>query len=193
MFLNNFSQLAIWKFKMAPIFFKMATILHVKSVLITQFKSVGWLEWSWCPFECLMAAGIISNGFVTIWKSKMAPTFIKDGHHYQGSKNWGARGLSKSTSGTSIFTRLQPVGSVQNNICVCLDKRETHLLSDSDCILYILTSPWFSLYLVKWGVKSTCHFVIMFPRSLCPIPGVESPFVLSPVCCRVRPGWRPRS
>ena len=91
-----------------------------------------------------MAAGIISNGFVAIWK--MAPTF-KDGHHYQGSKNWGAQGLSKSTSGTTIFTRLQPVGPVQNKICVCLDKRETHspLLSDSDCVLYILTGPWFSL------------------------------------------------
>ena len=147
MFLINFSQLAIWKFKMAPIFFKMATILHVKSVLITQFKSVGWLEWSWCPFECLMAAGIISNGFVAIWKSKMAQTFIKDGHHYQGLQELGARGLSKPTSGTTIFTRLQPVGPVQNKICVCLDKRETHspLLSDSDCVLYILTGPWFSL------------------------------------------------
>ena len=40
----------------------------------------------------------------------------------------GAQGLSKSISGPSNFTRLQPVGPVQNKICVCLDKRDTHSL-----------------------------------------------------------------
>ena len=34
--------------------------------------------------------------------------------------------MSKSISGPSNFTRLQPVGPVQNKICVCLDKRDTH-------------------------------------------------------------------
>ena len=38
------------------------------------------------------------------------------------------QGLSKSISGPSNFTMLQPVGPVQNNICVCLDKRDTHSL-----------------------------------------------------------------
>ena len=36
--------------------------------------------------------------------------------------------LSKSISGPSNFTRLQPVGPVQNKICVCFDKRDTYSL-----------------------------------------------------------------
>ena len=43
-----------------------------------------------------------------------------------GLQELGAQGLSKSISGPSNFTRLQPVGPVQNKICVCLDKRDTH-------------------------------------------------------------------
>jgi len=41
----------------------------------------------------------------------------------QGSKN---RGLSKSTSGPSNFTRLKLIGPVLKKLCVCLDKRDTH-------------------------------------------------------------------
>ena len=59
--------------------FRMAAIFHVKFVFfVPAVKSVGRFEWSWCPFQYLKAADIISHDFVTIWKSKMAPT-LKDG------------------------------------------------------------------------------------------------------------------
>ena len=39
-------------------------------------------------------------------------------YELQGSKNWRAQGLSKSTLGPSDFSRLKPVGPIQNKICV---------------------------------------------------------------------------
>jgi len=47
-------------------------------------------------------------------------------------------------------------GPVQNKICMCLDKRDTHnYLIATVVLLYNFTGPWFMLYLsVKWGVKS---------------------------------------
>ena len=34
-----------------------------------------------CPFGCVKAAGFVSQGYIVIWKSKMAPT-LNDGRHY---------------------------------------------------------------------------------------------------------------
>jgi len=52
-------------------------------------------------------------------------------------------GDTEGLLGPSYFTRLQPVRPVQNKICVCLDKRDTHSdkLSDSDCIIHNLMGP----------------------------------------------------
>jgi len=53
----------------------------------------------------------------------------------QGSKN---RGLLKSTSGPSNFTRLQLIGPVLKKLCVCLDKRDTH------------KSIWYRLHIIPF-------------------------------------------
>ena len=125
-------------------------------------KVKTFLEWGTCLTQIWIVSvlwcksdlrGIPVYTYWALW------SWLISNIYHQGSKNWGseARSLSKSISGPSNFTRLQPIGPVQNKMCVCLDKRDTQSLklSDSDCILYKFTGPWFLLYLsVKLGVKS---------------------------------------
>ena len=78
------------------------------------------------------------NCYWVLALSKTKYMYIFNQLTVQGSKNWGTRGLglSKSTLDPSGLTRLQPVGPIQNKMCVCLDKRDIHSLQlyDSDCI-----------------------------------------------------------
>ena len=58
-----------------------------------------------------------------------------------GLQELGGRCLSKSISGPSNFTRMQPIGPVQTMICVCLDRRLT-VIAYMETIL-CCTNNWF--------------------------------------------------
>ena len=65
--------------------FKIAAILYV-TFGFGPSSEISRFEWSWCPFEYLQAAGIISHGFVADWKLKAksektsdAECLIRDG------------------------------------------------------------------------------------------------------------------
>jgi len=47
--------------------------------------------------------------------------YIRTNHNLQGSKNWGFRPV-KINFRPLYFIRLQPVGPVQNKMCVCVFK-----------------------------------------------------------------------
>ena len=82
--------------------------------MVLAVKSAGRFEWSWGPFEGLKAAGIISHGFIAIWKPNMAPTF-KEGHHYTCNKRfWSQRRIKLTDS---------------NGVCVSL-----HVLKDTGTV-----------------------------------------------------------
>ena len=107
------SKLPDWPFENSrwrPIF-KMAAILHLQvGVGPKKNNNIGRFEWSWCPFICLKATGIIYCSFVAIWKIQN-DAILKKGAIFDfqmASKN-----ISRKFNALIIICTIVPLSIIQ--------------------------------------------------------------------------------